>query len=227
MSSYSIIYVEYKDNRDSDWHILQTYVPLGDREWDRDKSSEKELKNVIDLCGTKFCIVNEISRCGIIRDLLNDSGKDFNNRGFPKDLSFGVKEILDNQQKEIDSLNEADQRENKINHDWRYGKSWCYLTELDSAVMDSYNNTEKDFIKSQFSEELGNIYQKLDTIESMLSPNKNIKENLDYGVEDSIKEDLDDLIYARSFCSYIADLVKFITGTYILENNIRLIYYTE
>lgn len=230
MSSYSIIYVEYKDNRDSDWHILQTYVPLEDREWDREKSSTKELKNVVELGGIRFCVANEISKCGIIRDLLNDPGKEFNNRGFPEDLSSGVREILENQEKEIDNLNKADQRENKINHDWRYGKSWCYLTELESAVIDSYNYVEKEFMKSQFSEELVSIYTKLESIESKLFPdNKNNTKEKEtyYGIDSSVKEELDDLIYARSFCNYITDLVRLITGTYILENNIRLIYYTE
>ena len=41
MSSYTNIFIEYKDSRDNDWHLLQAYVPLEDREDDRNKNSCK------------------------------------------------------------------------------------------------------------------------------------------------------------------------------------------
>lgn len=227
MSSYSIIYIEYKDNRDDDWHLLNAFVPLEDKEWKREKP-EEEQENIITLEGKKFSISNYIERCGVIRDFLNDPGRKFNNRGFPTDLSIGVKEILDRQQEKIDEMNNADTSENRFNHDWRYGKSWCYLTELEESVSSSYNHSEKLFIMSKFSDELMKIYNKIDDLGKKVLPNPpDTMETCESGDALFDESDMDDLIYAKSFCYYISDLVGFITGTYILENNIRLIYYTE
>ena len=229
MSSCSIIYVEYKDKIDEKWHLLQSYVPLNNRIWERENPEDNQ-ENTITLNENKFYISSVIEKYGIIRDLLNDPRKQFNNRGFPEDLSKELKEILDKQQDEITKLNKSDERENIINNDWRYGKSWCFLTELENVISESFRISEKNLINEEFSNELYKIDSKLDYICNKLFPDikkeNEQKTNVD-DIDSSLLDELDDLIYARGFCYSISELIKFITGNYPFENNIRIIYYTE
>lgn len=236
MSSCTNIYVEYKDSRDNLWHLLKAYVPLEDREYDR-KKSEEELSGITEeLEGKPYFISNSIERYGIIRDLLTDTSKRFFNRGFPNDLSIDLENILKKQQEEIDKLNQEDKdsgRLDGINHDWRYAKSWCYLSELGEAVEKSYNTTRDIYLRDKFDSELNKVYRKLSEIYDKLSPPVQ-KEKLKSNPWTELSEDsydytdeLDDLIYAKGFCDFISNLVEFITGSSSRHGDIRLVYYTE
>ena len=59
MSSYTNIFIEYKDSRDNDWHLLRAYVPLEDREWDRTKSQEELEKENAILKQENFLLKNQ------------------------------------------------------------------------------------------------------------------------------------------------------------------------
>ena len=69
-------------------------------------------------------------RQGCVRDLLAGHDAPFNDRCFPKDLSPELKEMFDKVQKRIDAKKEI----GLFGGDWRWGKSWCYLTELQSYL---------------------------------------------------------------------------------------------
>ena len=228
MSSYTKIYVEYKDDRDNLWHLLQAYVPLKDRIYERDESEEELSDVTIKLEEKSYFISNSISKCGVIRDLLTDSGKKIFNRGFPKDMSADLENILKKQQEEIDSLNEKSSNElSAINHDWRYAKSWCYLSELREEVEELYGS----YVHCAFKSELDKIYIKLSNIYDKLSPSSISEiETEEYNEcdEDEYADELEDVIYARGFCDFIEGLIDFVTGCISShEGNIRLVYYTE
>lgn len=233
MSSYSFIYIEYKEDQDNSWNLLKLYIPINNRLFEKDVPLEERDFDVERFGDKEFRVVTNFEKSGIVRDFLNASDKPYVNRGFPDNLSSELKQILDNQQKEIDRLNDLDTRENKINHDWRYGKSWCYLNELYEAIEKSYKITEKYYIQDRFSLELSEINQKLKEIHKIvLAKNKKddneINENLckccDYR---SSFEELDDITYASGFCNLILDLVNHVTGSLMSTNYIRLVYYTE
>ena len=228
MSSYTNIYVEYKDDRDNLWHLLKAYVPLEDRTYERNESEEELSDVTIKLEEKSYFISNSISKCGIIRDLLTESGKKFFNRGFPEDISADLENIFNKQQEEIDSLNEKSSNElSAINHDWRYAKSWCYLSELREEVEKLYGS----YTRCAFNSELDKIYKKLSNLCDKLSPSSiSEKETEEYDEcdEDEYADELEDVIYARGFCDFIEGLIDFITGSIsIHEGNVRLVYYTE
>jgi len=229
MSSYTNIFIEYKDSRDNDWHLLRAYVSLEDREWDRTKSQEeleKENTIIFSLGDKRFCESNYLTKCGVIRDLMNDQTKSFYGRGFPKDLSYELQEILQKEQAEIDIKNET---EPEFNHDWRYGKSWCLLSELNVAIEENYNKALKFYLDCKFEDELEKIYNKLDIIYNhLVPPDPNLKTTVKKDEYEEVDfDELDDLIYAKGFCDSIENLTNFITNSYTLDGNIRLVFYTE
>lgn len=220
MSSCSIIYVEYRVNNNSPWELLKLYFPIKD-ELKYDK------KDLIELGGVKLFVSNSIVKCGIVRDVLNDPSKKFNNRGFPDDLSLELKEILDKQQEVIEEVNKSNGYD--LNHDWRYGKSWCSLFELIDNIDNSYHKCLQFLMETKFSEELTSIKYQLRQINLKLSPQENMKQDKEYSDIDADVDycnDLDDLIYAKSFCDYLYSITA-VTNQGILEDNIRIVYYTE
>lgn len=226
MSSYANIFIEYKDSRNNDWHLLRAYVPLEDREYDRNKSPEEIAKITTDLGGKLYCKSESLLICGTVRDLLNDQSKRFCDRGFPHDLSIDLQDILQLEQEEIDLLNAKDPG---VNHDWRYGKSWCYLSELREAVEESYSRAMKYYFEDKLETILSKVYSKLDKIYNHLvppDPNKD-KECSDDFLKPSYIDELDDLIYAKGFCDHVEGLIDFITDSRQLDGNIRLTYYTS
>lgn len=228
MSSYANIFIEYKDSRDNDWHLLRAYVPLEDREYDRDKAPEELAKIAVDLGGKLYCKSESLVRCGIVRDLLNDQSKRFYGRDFPHDLSIDLQNFLQLEQEEIELRNVQDPG---VNHDWRYGKSWCYLSELREAIEESYSRTIKYYLEDRLDTTLSKVYSKLDKIYNHLvppDPNKDKcnEEDLDVDCRDYLDE-LEDLIYAKGFCDHVEGLVDFVTDMRQLDGSIRLIYYTE
>lgn len=223
MSSYTQIFIEYKDTRDNDWHLLRSYTPLENREYDRGKTLE-ELDGVVsDLGGELFYMSDYIYLSGVIRDLLNDQTKNFYGRGFPKDISSDLREILQKEQDKIDQKNLEDP---EYNHDWRYSKSWCNLGELRAAVETSYGRTTKMCLGNFILDKLDMIFEKLDKIYSVLVPPPDPKgtEGTE-DLQDELNDLLEEVIYSRGFCDHIEGLVKFITG--YTGGDIRLVYYTE
>ena len=94
---------------------------------------------------------------------------------------------------------------------------------MQSIVEESYNITLREYIQENFGKNLESIEHKLDLILNKLESKKQEEK---YFPED-YKEELDDLICAKGFCDFIYNLVLFITRDSKLEENIRLIYYTE
>lgn len=220
MSSCSVIYIEYRKSDKDEWKLLKSYMPLED--YKEVNSNPPYEDAVLNVGGSEFFISRVIEKYGIVRDFLNDPNKKFNNRGFPEDLSVELKSILDKQQEEILELN----KNGDYNHDWRYGKSWCSLLELINGIEESYQNVYQYFVDSKFSEELERIYSMIDKIYDQLvppDPNKDKEDRL----QDNCVDELEDLQYAKSFCTFIESLVSFITGSYHIESNIRIVYYTE
>ena len=227
MSSYTNIFIEYKDSRDNDWHLLRAYVPLEDREYDRNKTPEELAKISVDLGGKLYCKSESILEHGTIRDLMTDQTKKIYGRGFPHDLSIDLQDILHLEQEEIYLRN---LKEPEFNHDWRYGKSWCYLSELRAEIEESYNKTIKCYFEDRVEIELSKIYSRLDQLYNHLVPSQ--QDNKDCSRFEKSHDcytldELDDLISAKGFCDHIEGLVDFVTNSMQIDGNIRLIYYTE
>ena len=223
MSSCSVIYIEYRKSDKDEWKLLKSYIPLEDY---REVNSSSPYEDaVLNIGGSEFFVSKVIEKYGIVRDFLNDPNKEFNNRGFPEDLSEELKNILDKQKEEILELN----KNGDYNHDWRYGKSWCSLLELINGVKESYQIVYQYFVDCKFSEELERIYSRIDKIYDQLVPPNPDTDKKDRLSSDNCNyvDELEDLQYAKSFCIFIESLVSFITGSYQLESNIRIIYYTE
>ena len=126
MSSCSSIYIEFKKRGDQQWHLLEGIVPLDYR--DRSYCGEgdsHDSNHAVEIGGVKMNRMFNIVRQGDVRDLLAGHDAPFNDRGFPDDLSPELKAMFDKVQQRIDS----EENEFLRGRDWRWGKSWCTLTE--------------------------------------------------------------------------------------------------
>ena len=86
MSRTSVMYIEYRKNSNSPWRWIHPLMPTQDIDW-----AEDDPGYMVDTTGTdnkeEYKFVYELDKQGTIRDLLNDYDVDFNERGFPKDMS--------------------------------------------------------------------------------------------------------------------------------------------
>lgn len=118
--------------------------------------------------------------------------------------------------------------------DWRWGKSWCTLTEL-QAYLDERLEKCKASILSEHSKQLSyGISDKLDAILAAVS-GKAIKlkeeedeEYIDQGemLEYYLGEELDEIIWLKGFAAGIALVHEFLTDEWFSEESLRLVFYS-
>ena len=222
--SFTTIFVEYED-RNNNWNLLESYIPL-----EKACYSRIDSESVVKFGDKSFYKSNFISRDGVLRDLFNDQNMAFFGRGFPGDLSSGLDEILQFKQAKIDLLNSND---NSINHDNRYGKSWCYLSELMCVLLSMYNDILLNYVNLRFEKTLNDINNKVESIKNLIkSEDVDSKFNVikttilpryDIGPDE---EGIHEILKALEFCYYVEHLVEFIAGP-VDSANIRLVFYTE
>ena len=226
MSTCSSIYIEFKKKGNQQWHLLEGIVPRDYRDWSY-SSEEASLdgNQVVDIGGAKMSRMFNIVRQGDVRDLLAGHDAPFNDRGFPEDLSPELKAMFDKVQQKIDS------KENDVfqGRDWRWGKSWCTLTEL-QAYLDERLEKCKASILSEHSKQLSyGISDKLDAILAAVS-GKAIKtkrelddnEYIDQGemLEYYMGEELDEIIWLKGFAAGIALIHEFLTDEWFSEESL-------
>lgn len=227
MSTCSSIYIEFKRKGDQQWHLLEGIVPLDYR--DRSFNEEEPDSNhIIEIGGVKMNRMFNIVRQGCVRDMLAGHDAPFNDRGFPDDLSPELKAMFDKVQQKIDS------KENDVfgGRDWRWGKSWCYLSELQDYLEGRFEKC-KASILSEHSKQLSfGISEKLDVILAVVAgktfkdkkpeyDENDIEEMLNYYLE----EELNEIIWLKEFASGIALIHEFLTDEWFSESSIRLVFY--
>ena len=229
MSTCSSIYIEFKRKGDQQWHLLEGIVPLDYR--DRSFNEEEPDSNhIIEIGGVKMNRMFNIVRQGCVRNMLAGHDAPFNDRGFPDDLSPELKAMFDKVQQKIDS------KENDFlpGRDWRWGKSWCTLTEL-QAYLDERLEKCKASILSEHSKQLSyGISDKLDAILAAVSGNEikpkeeQDEEYIDQGemLEYYMGEELDEIVWLKGFAAGIALVHEFLTDEWFSEGSLRLVFYT-
>ena len=229
MSTCSSIYIEFKKRSDKQWHLLDGIVPLDYR--DRSYGEEDlDGNHIVEVGGVKMARMFNIVRQGDVRDLLAGHDAPFNDRGFPDDLSPELKAMFDKVQQKIDS------KENDFfpGRDWRWGKSWCTLTELQS-YLDERLEKWKASILCEHSKQLSyGISDKLDAILAAVSgkaikPKKEADEEyIDQGemLEYYMGEELDEIIWLKGFAAGIALVHEFLTDEWFSEESLRLVFYS-
>lgn len=231
MGTYSSIYIEFK--KKNQWHLLEGIVPLHFRDQTSYGEPSPDDNHVIEVGGTKMNRMFTLVRQGCVRDLLAGHDAPFNDRGFPKDMGPELKEMFDKVQKRIDEKKEV----GLFGGDWRWGKSWCYLTELQS-YLDERLEKCKSAILSEHSKQLSyGISEKLDSILAAVNGKKiksrkqqideddyiNQGEMLDY----YLGEELNEIIWLKEFAAGIALIHEFLTDEWFSEDSIRLIFYAS
>ena len=236
MGVYSSIYVEFKSRKDSQWHLLQAFVPefFGRRSFDESDRWPDE-NNIASFGNERLWRMFRLVRQGCVRDLLSGDDAPFNDRGFPDDLSPELKERFDGVQKRID-----EKKEDYLfgNGDWRWGKSWCLLSEF-NAYLDEKMEKCKSAILSEHSKQLSDeISEKLDIILEHLVGGKEKKSmKIRAGKEDYIdrgemleyylNEELDEVLFLLEFAAGIGVLYEFLTDEWVDDERIRLVFYSS
>lgn len=231
MGTYSSIFIEFKKKDDSQWHLLEAAVPLSfvDHTYSEESADDN---HTIEIGEVKMNRMFTLVRQGDVRDLLAGHDAPFNDRGFPDDLSPELKEMFDKVQQKIDS------KENDflLGRDWRWGKSWCYLSELESYLDKRLEKSKSDILKEHSKLFSRDISDKLDTILAAVSGNKQIPtrkdETDDYNeIEEMLdyymNEELDSIIWLKQFVSGIALIHEFLTDDWSYDSSIRLVFYAS
>ena len=222
MSRTSVLYVEYRKNDKSPWRWIRPLMPSQDVYW-----AEKEPQYMVDVNGTgnkePYKFVYELSKQGIVRDLFNDHDVDFNDRGFPSDMSEDLKKFMENDPDQFDGI---------------WGKSYASLKEIIDCVNLQIKETETH--KQEYMNKQNNvtIHEKLDLImKSILGIN--VEERIrDMFRDEEISDDdycdyileydelIDDYKFCLSFFEGINQIVDFCTNSWTDESDIRIIYFT-
>lgn len=222
MSRTSVLYIEYRKNHKSPWRWIRPLMPSQDVSW-----SDKEPQYMVDVNGTgnkeSYKFVYELSKQGIVRDLFNDHDVDFNDRGFPEDMSEDLKKFMESDPDQFDGI---------------WGKSYASLNEIIDCVNLQIKETETH--KQEYMNKQNNttIHDKLDLImKSILGIN--VEERIrDMFTDEEISDDdycdyileydelIDDYKYCLSFFEGINQIVDFCTNSWTDESDIRIIYFT-
>ena len=222
MSRTSVLYIEYRKNDKSPWRWVRPMMPSQDVQW-----ASKEPEYMVDINGNDikepYKFVYELSKQGIVRDLFNDHDVDFNDRGFPTDMSIELKNFIDSHPDEFEGI---------------WGKSYASLKEIADCI--ELQIKEAETHKQEYINKENNttIHEKLNLIMQALGGidvqsdlfNKSRNEDMsdddycDYILE--YDEIIDDYKYCLSFFEGINQIVDFCTNSWTDDTDIRIIYFT-
>ena len=222
MSRTSVLYIEYRANDKSPWRWVRPMMPAQDVRW-----SEREPSYMVDVNGNDikepYKFVYELTKQGIVRDLFNDHDVEFNDRGFPTDMSIELKNFIDSHPDEFDGI---------------WGKSYASLKEITDCIELQIKETEAHKQEYINKENNTTIHEKLNLIMRALggldvqsdlfnkSRNKDMSDDdyCDYILE--YDEIIGDYKYCYSFFEGINQIVDFCTNSWTDDTDIRIIYFT-
>ena len=223
MSRTSVMYIEYRKNSNSPWRWVRPLMPAQDIDW-----AEDDPGYMVDTTGTdnkeEYKFVYELDKQGTIRDLLNDYDVDFNERGFPKDMSEELKKFMESDPERFDGI---------------WGKSYASLREIIDCVNLKIKTTEAHKQECMNTQNNVSIHQKLNLImkslgginvqSDLLNDAVNKEESEDEDNYDYIQEYdelIDDYKWCLSFFEGINQIVDFCTNSWTDATDIRIIYFT-
>ena len=223
MSRTSVMYIEYRKNSNSPWRWVRPLMPAQDIDW-----AEDDPGYMVDTTGTdnkeEYKFVYELDKQGTIRDLLNDYDVDFNERGFPKDMSEELKKFMESDPERFDGI---------------WGKSYASLQEIIDCVNLKIKTTEAHKQECMNTQNNISIHQKLNLImkslgginvqSDLLNDAVNKEESEDEDNYDYIQEYdelMDDYKWCLSFFEGINQIVDFCTNSWTDATDIRIIYFT-
>ena len=223
MSRTSVMYIEYRKNSNSPWRWVRPLMPAQDIDW-----AEDDPGYMVDTTGTdnkeEYKFVYELDKQGTIRDLLNDYDVDFNERGFPKDMSEELKKFMESDPERFDGI---------------WGKSYASLQEIIDCVNLKIKTTEAHKQECMNTQNNISIHQKLNLImkslgginvqSDLLNDAVNKEESEDEDNYDYIQEYdelIDDYKWCLGFFEGINQIVDFCTNSWTDATDIRIIYFT-
>lgn len=223
MSRTSVMYIEYRKNGNSPWRWVRPLMPVQDIDW-----AEDDPGYMVDTTGTdnkeEYKFVYELDKQGTIRDLLNDYDVDFNERGFPKDMSEELKKFIESDPERFDGI---------------WGKSYASLQEIIDCVNLKIKTTEAHKQECMNTQNNVSIHQKLNLIMKSLGGINVQSDLLNDACKKEESEDEDDYDYIREYDELIEDykwclsffeginqIVDFCTNSWTDATDIRIIYFT-
>ena len=223
MSRTSVMYIEYRKNSNSPWRWIRPLMPAQDIDW-----AEDDPGYMVDTTGPdnkeEYKFVYELDKQGTIRDLLNDYDVDFNERGFPKDMSEELKKFMESDPERFDGI---------------WGKSYASLQEIIDCVNLKIKTTEAHKQECMNTQNNVSIHQKLNLIMKSLGGINVQSDLLNDAFKKEESEDEDDYDYIREYDELIEDykwclsffeginqIVDFCTNSWADATDIRIIYFT-
>lgn len=117
--------------------------------------------------------------------------------------------------------------------DWRWGKSWCTLTELQAYLDERLEKCKVSILREHAKQLSYGISDKLDAILTAVSgkamkPVKEEDDDLDRGemLEYYLGEEFDEILWLKGFAAGIALIHEFLTDEWFSEESVRLVFYS-
>ena len=223
MSRTSVMYIEYRKNSNSPWRWVRPLMPAQDIDWAADDPGY-----MVDTTDTdnkeEYKFVYELDKQGTIRDLLNDYDVDFNDRGFPTDMSEELKKFIESDPERFDGI---------------WGKSYASLQEIIDCVNLKIKTTEAHKQECMNTQNNVSIHQKLNLIMKSLgginvqsdllndaSKKEESEDEDDYDYISEYNELIDDYKWCLSFFEGVNQIVDFCTNSWADTSDIRIVYFT-
>lgn len=219
MSRTSILYFEYKEKSALEWKLFAPLVKKADLYL----NYHYLLKDPVVIDNEEYVHSFQDELQGTVRDYLNDNDKEFNYRGFPKDMSPELSEYIERQKK-----NEG------LQGTW--GHSWVDVDELINVIKEDYNRNKESICSYTSKSEFEKLHDKLDiilktikkeTITSTPSTNKDEDSYYDYlEYVNELTEENECLDYAREYLEGVKLMIAIINNAWPDTYDVRIVYFT-
>lgn len=219
MSRTSVLYFEYKEKSAWEWKLFAPLVKKSDLYLDY----HYLLRDPVVIDGEEYVHSFQDDIQGTIRDYLNDNYREFNYRGFPKDMSPELSAFIEKQKK-----NEG--------LDGSWGHSWVDVDELINVIKDDYNRNKESICSYTSKSEFTKLHDKLDiilktikkeTITSTTNTDDNEDTNYDY-IEyiNELTEENECLDYAREYLEGVKLMIAILNNAWPDTYDVRIVYFT-
>lgn len=219
MSRTSILYFEYKEKSAWEWKLFAPLVKKNDLYLDY----HYLLKEPVVINNEEYVHSFQDEIQGTIRDYLNDNYREFNCRGFPKDMSPELTEYIERQKK-----NEC--------LDGTWGHSWVDIDELINVIKDDYNRNKESICSYTSKSEFEKLHDKLDiilkTIKKETIPISTTKKDDEDSYYDRLEyineltEENECLDYAREYLEGVKLMIAILNNAWADTYDIRIVYFT-
>jgi hypothetical protein len=221
--------IEFKNRRTANkWTMVKLLVPIEKYGWFRDINSPDNTKHQsyydedvdlnIDNHLYHYCYEDSIR--GTVRDILSPNSWhdiDVDAKGLPDDMSDELKEYCSSE---------------TLAHCW--GKSYLTIAELNHIYQELFTRQLNQYIQDKVGQRFEYLNGRFDRLEKLILQQKvstlkqfKSQNNFDFNVvdQDEINDSLNEAIWFGKWVHGIKSIAEFFTGTWLDDDEVRIVYF--